>query len=118
MQANDEGTTVKGGVRTGDRGSVEVLYVYDNILKKNFVRVRFRSKAPRLSHIISMGDIPADADNMEIMVARLGGALCERHCEQYSETIDPSEAAAAAVEGFRLLKRKVRGEEKRKLIIQ
>jgi len=118
MQANDETTNVHEGVRTGDRGSVEVLYVHDKVLKKNFVRVRFRSKAPHLMNIISMGDIPADADDLEIMVARLGGALCERHCEQYSETIDPSEAAAAAVEGFRLLKRKVRGEEQRKLIIQ
>lgn len=115
----DEGDTLVNGAVKTDQGSVEVMYVRDNKLKMNFVRVRFRSKAPRLMHIIGFLDIPADlpSGELELKVARAGGALCERHCEKYMEVIDPSEAAAAAVEGLRLLKKQVRGDQPSKLIV-
>jgi hypothetical protein len=104
----DHEVDAKAGVRD-ERGVVEVMYVWDNVLKANFVRVRFKSRARHLNHIISSGDVPADQPTrqLELNVARMGGALCEKHCEQYGEKIDPTEVAAAAVEGLRRLKRMV-----------
>jgi hypothetical protein len=104
----DHEVDAHAGVRD-ERGIVEVMYVYDRVLKANFVRVRFKSKARHLNHIISSGDVPADLPTrqLELNIARMGGALCERHCERYKEVIDPDQAAAAAVEGFRRLKEMV-----------